>query len=186
MINDLKGSDISTGALYSLTLDKNMSSIAVRFLLVFIAVDLSRVCTWGSVSIYSGKWRQSSQGVKCESSTYNALYMRAAASGRTSSSVLQATTAEPNMGEMKAFKKQAKGYQTSESGKYDYSKGNNYVKKPSYGKKQTRFIHPQVFKMFQRAQTLMKNGDNVVAQRLLMRCLELNPTTHIVGWHWPS
>ena len=73
---------------------------------------------------------------------YNALYMRAAASGRTSSSVLQATTAEPNMGEMKAFKKQAKGYQTSESGKYDYSQGNDYVKKPSYGRsRRVSFTH---------------------------------------------
>lgn len=42
-------------------------------------------------------------------------------------------------------------------------------------KKPTRYIHPQVFKMFQRAQYLMRNGDNVVAQRLLIRCLELNP-----------
>ena len=48
------------------------------------------------------------------------------------------------------------------------SKGLN-VKKP------TRFIHPQVFKMFQRAQHCMRNGENVVAQRLLYRCLELNP-----------
>lgn len=29
--------------------------------------------------------------------------------------------------------------------------------------------------MFQRAQFLMRNGDNVVAQKLLVRCLELNP-----------
>ena len=29
--------------------------------------------------------------------------------------------------------------------------------------------------MFHRAQFLIKNGDNVVAQRLLLRCLELNP-----------
>jgi len=42
-------------------------------------------------------------------------------------------------------------------------------------KKTARFIHPQVFKMFQRAQYLMRNGDNVVAQKLLVRCLELNP-----------
>ena len=42
-------------------------------------------------------------------------------------------------------------------------------------KKPTRFIHPQVIKMFQRAQFLMRNGDNVVAQKLLVRCLELNP-----------
>jgi len=44
------------------------------------------------------------------------------------------------------------------------------------GKKQNqRFIHPQVYKMFHRAQYLMKTGENVVAQRLLLRCLELNP-----------
>ena len=49
------------------------------------------------------------------------------------------------------------------------------------GKKPTRYIHPQVFKMFQRAQYLMRNGDNVVAQRLLIRCLELNHMIHIVG-----
>lgn len=41
--------------------------------------------------------------------------------------------------------------------------------------KPARFIHPQVFKMFQRAQYLIRNGDNVVAQKLLLRCLELNP-----------
>lgn len=41
--------------------------------------------------------------------------------------------------------------------------------------KPARFIHPQVFKMFQRAQYLMRNGDNAVAQKLLVRCLELNP-----------
>ena len=45
--------------------------------------------------------------------------------------------------------------------------------KPS--NKNERFIHPQVFKMFQRAQYLLRNGENVVAQRLLLRCLELNP-----------
>ena len=33
----------------------------------------------------------------------------------------------------------------------------------------------QVFKMFHRAQFLVKQGDNMVAQRLLVRCLELNP-----------
>ncbi len=33
----------------------------------------------------------------------------------------------------------------------------------------------QVFKMFQRAQYLSRNGDNVVARRLLLRCIELNP-----------
>lgn len=38
-----------------------------------------------------------------------------------------------------------------------------------------RFIHPQVYKMFHRAQYLMKTGENAVAQRLLLRCLELNP-----------
>ncbi len=38
-----------------------------------------------------------------------------------------------------------------------------------------RFIHPQVYKMYQRARYLLKQGDNAVAQRLLMRCLELNP-----------
>lgn len=41
--------------------------------------------------------------------------------------------------------------------------------------KSERFIHPQVYKMFQRAQYLARNGENVVAQRLLIRCLELNP-----------
>jgi len=41
--------------------------------------------------------------------------------------------------------------------------------------KPQRFIHPQVFKMFHRAQFLVRQGDNVVAQRLLLRCLELNP-----------
>lgn len=29
--------------------------------------------------------------------------------------------------------------------------------------------------MFHRAQFLVRQGDNVVAQRLLLRCLELNP-----------
>lgn len=29
--------------------------------------------------------------------------------------------------------------------------------------------------MFRRAQFLMQNGDNVVAKKLLNRCLELNP-----------
>jgi len=38
-----------------------------------------------------------------------------------------------------------------------------------------RFIHPQVYKMYQRARYLLKQGDNAVAQKLLMRCLELNP-----------
>ena len=36
-------------------------------------------------------------------------------------------------------------------------------------------LSPQVFKMFHRAQFLVKQGDNMVAQRLLVRCLELNP-----------
>ena len=39
----------------------------------------------------------------------------------------------------------------------------------------TRFIHPQVIKMFNRAQYLMQIGDNQVALKLLKRCLELNP-----------
>jgi tetratricopeptide (TPR) repeat protein len=58
----------------------------------------------------------------------------------------------------------------------------NRTRNNSKGKKskvnnngQTRFIHPQVLKMFKRAQALMKSGDNEVAQRLLVRCLELNP-----------
>ena len=54
---------------------------------------------------------------------------------------------------------------------------NNRNSNQNNGKKPppNRFIHPQVFKMFHRAQFLIKNGDNVVAQRLLLRCLELNP-----------
>ena len=38
-----------------------------------------------------------------------------------------------------------------------------------------RFIHPQVFKMFQRAQYLIRQGNSTTAQKLLVRCLELNP-----------
>lgn len=38
-----------------------------------------------------------------------------------------------------------------------------------------RYIHPQVFKMFQRANHLAKNGDNITARRLLARCIELSP-----------
>lgn len=49
------------------------------------------------------------------------------------------------------------------------------ISKNSENRKPQRFIHPQVFKMFHRAQFLIKNGDNAVAQRLLLRCLELNP-----------
>mmetsp|Transcript_29229 Transcript_29229/g.62971 ORF Transcript_29229/g.62971 Transcript_29229/m.62971 type:complete len:296 (+) Transcript_29229:139-1026(+) len=40
--------------------------------------------------------------------------------------------------------------------------------------KPARFIHPQVLKMFRRAQFLLRNGDNSVARKLLLRCLELN------------
>lgn len=49
---------------------------------------------------------------------------------------------------------------------------------PSYSKtkrRTERFVHPQVFKMFHRAQHLLRNGENTVARRLLVRCLELNP-----------
>ena len=42
-------------------------------------------------------------------------------------------------------------------------------------KKDYRYIHPQVYKMFQRAQQLARQGDNVVARKLLLRCVELNP-----------
>lgn len=38
-----------------------------------------------------------------------------------------------------------------------------------------RYIHPQVYKMFQRAQTLSHEGQNTVALKLLRRCIELNP-----------
>ncbi len=96
-------------------------------------------------------------------------------SGHNSCSALQATTAEPNVGEKAGSKKRVKGRQARDNSEREYSGGNSYEKKSVNGKKQMRFIHPQVFKMFQRAQTLMRNGDNVVAQRLLMRCLELNP-----------
>lgn len=41
--------------------------------------------------------------------------------------------------------------------------------------KTQRFIHPQVIKMFNRAQYLIHIGDNAVAAKLLTRCLELNP-----------
>lgn len=40
---------------------------------------------------------------------------------------------------------------------------------------QKRFIHPQVIKMYKRAQNLIRNGDNHVARKLLSRCIELNP-----------
>mmetsp|Transcript_14148 Transcript_14148/g.23536 ORF Transcript_14148/g.23536 Transcript_14148/m.23536 type:complete len:1046 (-) Transcript_14148:183-3320(-) len=41
--------------------------------------------------------------------------------------------------------------------------------------KPDRFVHPQVLKMFRRAQFLIRQGDNGVAKKLLERCLELNP-----------
>lgn len=42
-------------------------------------------------------------------------------------------------------------------------------------RKPKRYIHPQVIKMFNRAQYLIQIGDNSVAMKLLKRCLELNP-----------
>jgi tetratricopeptide (TPR) repeat protein len=50
--------------------------------------------------------------------------------------------------------------------------------KAKYTKKQARkprFVHPQVLKMYKRAQALLRNGNNEVAGKLLVRCLELNP-----------
>jgi tetratricopeptide (TPR) repeat protein len=41
--------------------------------------------------------------------------------------------------------------------------------------RQQRFIHPQVYKMFHRAQYLIRQGNSTVAHKLLVRCLELNP-----------
>eukprot|EP01041_Mallomonas_annulata_P003417 gene3417-6780_t len=38
-----------------------------------------------------------------------------------------------------------------------------------------RFVHPQVLKMFRRAQDLLREGNNTIAAKLLTRCLELNP-----------
>ena len=38
-----------------------------------------------------------------------------------------------------------------------------------------RFVHPQVYKMFHRAQYLIRQGNSTVAQKLLVRCLQLNP-----------
>ena len=38
-----------------------------------------------------------------------------------------------------------------------------------------RFIHPQVYKMFHRARYLIRQGNSSTAQKLLVRCLELNP-----------
>ena len=109
-----------------------------------------------------------------------------------------ATTAEPNV-EDKSKRTRARGggngdnIQVQSSGShsqsYRHHDNHGHGKKPrAHGKnsetataaRNPRYA-PQVFKMFQRAQYLMRNGDNVVAQRLLIRCLELNHMIHIVG-----
>eukprot|EP01036_Dinobryon_divergens_P030333 gene30333-39562_t len=47
--------------------------------------------------------------------------------------------------------------------------------KTQYKGDSQRYIHPQVFKMFNRAKFLMRHGDNPIARKLLIRCIELNP-----------
>ena len=86
-------------------------------------------------------------------------------------SVLQGDTA-------RRFGVHARGFYVSELSAATSDQVSDRNSQPSNAKnmkKPTRFIHPQVFKMFQRAQHCMRNGENVVAQRLLYRCLELNP-----------
>lgn len=53
-----------------------------------------------------------------------------------------------------------------------FERGKN---KLGVGERKERFVHPQVYKMFHRAQYLIRQGNSTVAQKLLVRCLELNP-----------
>lgn len=56
----------------------------------------------------------------------------------------------------------------------DIKIANSLVAELEKNKQQTRYIHPQVLKMFRRAQDLIRLGDHSIASKLLIRCLELN------------
>ena len=64
---------------------------------------------------------------------------------------------------------------TNSNSNYNRKRPTNNNNNNNNNKRKQRFIHPQVYKMFHRAQYLIRNGNNTVAHKLLVRCLELNP-----------